>query len=85
MFGVVEGVAPGRLATQPSCGRYVTWDGKWEAVGRSFTCFFLSLSLRSCSDNDENVLCAAYDFMANGQGLARSLEGLKVAHHRVLR
>ena len=27
---------------------------------------------RSCSDNDENVLCAAYDFLANGQGLAGS-------------
>lgn len=33
-----------------------------------FQCYHFD-SFRSCSDNDENVLCAAYDFLANGQGL----------------
>lgn len=38
----------------------------------------------SCSDNDENVLCAAYDFLANGQGLAftsrQAITVMDVAH-----
>eukprot|EP00434_Breviolum_minutum_P040228 symbB.v1.2.035742.t1/scaffold4886.1/size33457/2 len=38
----------------------------------------------SCSDHDENVLCAAYDFLANGEGLAfssrQAVTVLDVAH-----